>query len=115
MFAFRFIFVIAMALGVSTAFAQTKEPPKASKADVQKLVDEIKGDQAKMQAYCTMQAMEGDYQAAEQKQDQQKLAELDGKLDQITKTLGDNYDRIISSELDDESAALLDNLGSTCK
>lgn len=112
---FRSACVMAMSVAASSAFAQSKEPPKASTADVEKVVVEIKGDAAKMQAYCTMQSLESHYQAAEQTKDEQKLAELDDKLEQASKTLGENFDRIVSSELDDESAGLLEDLAKTCK
>jgi hypothetical protein len=52
----KFVAVIAVLTAVTAtpAFAQGQATPKASKADVQKLVDGIKGDNTKLAQFCEM-------------------------------------------------------------
>jgi hypothetical protein len=89
--------------------------PKASKAEVDRLVTTIKGDPAKLRNYCTIVKLQGEYQQADEQKNEQKLKELDAKMDAAAKTIGPEFDRIMSAELDDASAKSLDDLSSICK
>ncbi len=115
----KFVAAIAVlaSLTAAPAFAQDKEkaPPKASKAEVQKLVDSIKGDKAKMTQFCDIIKLQTEYQAAAEKKDDKKLEDLDKKMEEGSKKLGPDFDRITSSDIDDDSAALLDGLSKSCK
>jgi hypothetical protein len=113
----KFVAAIAVlaAFAAAPAFAQDKAPAKASKADVQKLVDSIKADKGKMTQFCDLMKLQGEYQAAAEKKDDKKLEDLDKKMEEDSKKIGPDFDKVTSSELDDESAALLDNLAKTCK
>ena len=62
--------VAVMAAFSAPAFAQDKAPPPASKADVQKLVDSIKGDKAKMTQFCEVMKLDEQAAAASEKNDQ---------------------------------------------
>jgi Skp family chaperone for outer membrane proteins len=112
----KFVAAVAVFAVLSApAFAQDKAAPKASKADVQKLVDSIKGDKAKTAQFCSIMKLQGEYQAAAEKKDDKKLEALDKQMEDESKKLGPDFDKVTSSEIDDESAALLDDLSKTCK
>jgi hypothetical protein len=100
---------------VTPAFAQNQDAPvpKASKADVQKLVDSFKNDKAKMAQFCNLRKLYAQYSTVGEK-DQKKLDELDKAEGEATAKLGPDFEKITSSELDDESASLLDSLVSFC-
>jgi hypothetical protein len=113
----KFVAAIAVlaAFTATFAFAQDKTPPKASKADVQKLVDSIKGDKTKMANFCDVMKLQGQYSAAAEKKDEKALEALDKQMEEGAKKIGPDFDKVTSSELDDASAALLDDLAKTCK
>jgi hypothetical protein len=112
----KFVAGLAVLAALSApAFAQDKAPPKASKADVQKLVDGIKADKAKSAQFCDIMKLQTQYQAAAEKKDDKQLEALDKQMEDASKKLGPDFDKVTSSEIDDESAALLDDLAKTCK
>ncbi|HZV21742.1 MAG TPA: hypothetical protein VE986_09390 [Hyphomicrobiales bacterium] len=97
------------------AFAQQQgQPPKASKAEVQKVVDSIKADKAKLAQFCAITKIQEQYSAAAEKKDEKKLQDLDKQMEEAAKKLGPDFERVTSSELDDESANLLDTLAKSC-
>jgi hypothetical protein len=101
-------------LAATPALAQDQgAAPKASKADVQKLVDSIKGDKAKTAQFCELRKLHAQYNTVGEK-DEKKLAELDKAEEAATQKLGPDFEKIITSEIDDESTALLDGLGNSC-
>lgn len=110
---------IVAAIAVFAAFAGTsasaQTQPKVGKAEVQKLVDSIKADKAKMAQFCDVMKLQGQYQAAAEKKDEKALEALDKQMEESAKKIGSDFDRITSSEMDDASAALLDDLAKTCK
>ena len=112
----RFLAVIAAVTALSApAFAQDKAPPKASKAEVEKLVTSIKNDNAKFALFCELQKVQSGYQAFADKKDDPKLDELDKKMEDLTNKLGPDFVEIGGAELDDEGEALFDNLAKACK
>jgi len=112
----KFVAAVAIFAAFSLpAFAQDKAAPKASKADVQKLVDGIKGDKTKLSQFCDIMKLQGQYQAAAEKKDEKALEALDKQMEDASKKMGPDFDKVTSSEIDDESAALLDDLAKSCK
>jgi hypothetical protein len=112
----KFVAAVAVFAVLSVpAFAQDKPAAKASKADVQKLVDSIKADKTKTAQFCDIMKLQGQYQTAAEKKDEKQLEALDKQMEDASKKLGPDFDRVTSSEIDDESAALLDDLSKTCK
>ncbi len=106
----RFVAAIAVcaAFAATSAFAQQKAPadepaaPKASKADVQKLVDSIKADKAKTTQFCALMKLQDQYTAAAEKKDEKKLEALDKQMEEGAKKIGPDFDKVTQSELDDE-------------
>jgi 3-oxoacyl-ACP reductase-like protein len=107
---------ILAGLSVTPASAQSPAPAKASKADVQKLVGSIKGNQAKFTAYCAFSKLQEQGNAlAEKNPNDPKLKALGGQLDASANKVGPDFVKIIASDLDDASGALLDDLSKSCK
>jgi hypothetical protein len=102
-------------LAITPALAQDKDAPipKASKAEVQKLVDSLKNDKGKMTQFCELRKIHAQYNALGEK-DEKKAEELDKAEEEATKKLGPDFERIASSEIDDESTALLEGLANSC-
>jgi hypothetical protein len=115
-------FAVCAAFAVTPALAQQKAPaaekeqaaPKASKAEVQKLVDGIKADKAKTKQFCDLAKLQDSYAAAAEKKDDKKLDALDKEMEDGAKKLGADFERIMQSQLDDESTALIDGLATSC-
>jgi len=93
---------------------QEQAPPKASKAEVQKLVDGIKADKSKMSQFCNLMKLQDQYTAAAEKKDEKKLEALDKQMEEGAKKIGPDFDRITQSELDEEATNLLDGLANSC-
>jgi hypothetical protein len=118
---------LAYAITVLTAFASTpilaqqqpqQQPniPKASKADVQKVVSAIKADNAKMAAFCQSWKLDAQSNAiAEKNPNDPKLESLGKQIDDANKKVGPEFERIIYAQLDESSGALLDDLAKSCK
>jgi len=84
---------------------KASQSPKASKpakdskgskeltkeTDVQKVVKVISGDRAKMGTYCDIGKLGDQIQAAEQKNDMQKIDELNQKMNELATKLGPEY------------------------
>ena|SRR5215475_1252407 len=113
----KFVAAIAVlaALSAGPAIAQDKPAAKVSKADVQKLVDSIKADNTKMTQFCALMKLESESQAAADKKDEKKLEELDKKMEEAAKKLGGDFEKVTSSDMDEDSAGLLEGLAKTCK
>ena len=113
----QFVAAIAVltAVTATVAFAQGQPEPKASKAEVQKLVGSLKSDKAKLAQFCEITKLEVQAGALAQKnQNDPKLEGLGKQMDDIAAKLGPDYERIINSDLDDASAALFDDLSKSC-
>ncbi len=112
------------AFAATSAIAQQKAPPappqqeqaapKASKAEVQKLVESIKADKAKMGQFCNLMKLQDQYTAAAEKKDEKKLEALDKQMEEGAKKMGPDFDRITQSELDEDATKLLDGLATGC-
>ncbi len=121
-------FVAAAALLFATpVFAQTPPPapaagPKPTKAEVQKLVDGIKGDTTKLGQYCGMMKLYDEAAQAEEKKDTKKVEDLQKQADESGKKLGADYEKVMaglqqvdpSTPEGQELSAVLDVLDNSC-
>jgi len=113
----KFVAAVAVVTAITTtvAFAQGQTAPKASKADVQKLVGGIKSDKAKLAQFCEITKLEVQAGALAQKnQNDPKLEAIGKQMDDIAAKIGPDYEKIINSDLDDASSALFDDLSKSC-
>jgi hypothetical protein len=111
---FKFAAVIAAAALSVSAFAQDKAPPKASAAEVRKLVDRIKNDKKKFSQYCELLKVQEGYQMFVERQNDPRLKDLDKRMEELTKALGPDFARIAGADLDEEGDALFMGLGQSC-
>jgi hypothetical protein len=127
--------VLAITAMPVCAQAQAPSPPKPSKpakaapaapvtiaAAAQKVVKTISGDKAKTQTYCDIGKLGSQIEDAEQKQDMNKIDELNKKMDEMATRLGSEYVALIN-RLDDidpnskealEIGSALQNLDKLC-
>lgn len=113
--------VIAIAAVPVCALAQGN-PPKASKADVQKVVAMISADKAKTKTYCDMTKMGEQIEAADQAKDTKKVDALSKQMDEMGQKLGPEYVALMDGlqDVDPNSkdgkdiAAMLDGLDKLC-
>ena len=78
----KFVYAIAVLIAVSASDAFAQAAPKASKAEVQKLVDSIKSDKAKFAQSCDNAKLVNQASAlAEKNQNDPKLEALDCRED----------------------------------
>jgi hypothetical protein len=107
----------------ATAYAQQNQPPAPpppTLADVQKLVQTISADKAKVQIYCQLDKL---YQQAATITDQKKQEALGTQIDALEQKLGPDYAKFEEStaSLDPNSAlgkqiqAAFDPLEKQCK
>jgi hypothetical protein len=96
-----FITVLAAtpAFGQAQKGAPPANAPKPTMADVQKVVQTISGDKAKMQAYCDMSKLDQQMAKLDEKKDAKALESLGQKADDLGQKLGPEY------------ATLMDGLG----
>ncbi|MDX2264462.1 MAG: hypothetical protein NW215_05785 [Hyphomicrobiales bacterium] len=88
------------------AFAQGgAAAPSVKPADVAKVAASIKGDAAKLKAYCEMQDLYNQSYEAGEKKDDKKAEELANKADELGKSLGADYEKIMvaGADIDPES------------
>jgi hypothetical protein len=109
------------------AYAQQKGPaanaPKPTPADVQKLVQSIGGDKAKLKTYCDIGKLQEQMEQAEQKKDSKTVEALGTKADNLAKQLGPDYEKVMAGldQIDPSSAegkrytALFQPLFNQCK
>jgi hypothetical protein len=96
--------ILAIASMPFCAQAQAPTPPKPSKpaktapaapvttaAAAQKVVKTISGDKAKAQTYCDIGKLGSQIEDAEQKQDMNKIDELNKKMGEMATKLGPEY------------------------
>ncbi len=111
-------FVAALAVcasfALTPALAEQEAPaPKASKAEVQKLLDDIKADKSKLKQFCDLSSLQDQYEAAAKKLDEKKLDALDKQMEEGAKKMGADFERIMQ-QLDDETSALAYDLAKGC-
>jgi hypothetical protein len=112
---FTVIALMAAFAPMSALSQQQPSAPKASKADVQKVIDSIKGDKSKMAAYCDSSKLDDQIEAiAAKNQNDPKLKSLYAQLAASNKKVGSDFQKIMDSELDQASGALLEDLAKSC-
>ena len=111
------------------AQAQQKPPvpaanmPKPTAADIQRLVQTISADKAKVKTYCDIGGLQDQMDQAEKKKDTKTLQALGAKVDELTKQLGPDYEKVMGGldQVDPNSAegkkftALFEPLFKQCK
>jgi hypothetical protein len=87
------------ALAISAlAHAQQGGPqhvPKPTKADAQNVVQMITSDKVKTEAYCDLTKLEGEVQAANQKNDTKTLEALSKQAEALVDKLGPEYYKLM--------------------
>jgi hypothetical protein len=111
------VLALLAALAPAPAFSQPQpNAPKANKADVQKVIDSIKADKAKLASYCNFVKLDDQLEAiASKNQKDPKLQSLGTQLTESIKKVGPDFEKIMNSELDQASADLLEGLGKSCQ
>jgi hypothetical protein len=97
--------------------------PKPTAADIQKLVQTIGADKAKLKTYCDIGALQDQMDQAEKKKDQKALQTLGAKADAMGKQLGPDYEKVMGGldQVDPNSAegkkftAMFEPLFKQCK
>ena len=93
--------IVALLCALPLAAAQAQQPPrppgapppgpKATKADVQKVVQIINADKAKLATYCKLAAIDEQMAKAAEAKDNKKLEDLGKQGDALQQTLGPEY------------------------
>jgi hypothetical protein len=88
---------VAILIAVVPVCAQAQSPsvPKVTKTDAQKVVKIVSGNKAKTQTYCDMAKLFNQIERAGEK-NIKKTAELNRKLDELTKKLGPEYAALVN-------------------
>ena len=109
------------------AYAQEDSPaaeaPKPTIADVQKLVQTISNDKAKLKVYCDMGKLQEQIDQADQKNDEQAFEALNAKGNSLLQQIGPEYVKMMAgldevdpgSEEGQRYAAVFDPLDKQCK
>ena len=93
--------IAAVALIAVSAIAQAQQGapppkvPKPSKADVQKVVQMIMADKAKVQAYCDLSKINDQMAEAQDKKDQKKMEALATQADALVQKIGPDYEKLM--------------------
>jgi hypothetical protein len=121
--------VAVAAIAAMPVLAQAQQkggPPPAAKpptkADVQKVLNQIKGDKAKLDTYCQIAKIGDQAQAAAEKKDQKKVEDLNKQAEALGQKLGPDYQKLMASmeDIDPESKegkdiiSVFDSLDATC-
>ena len=107
----KLVMAVSLCAGIPVvAYGQQNGPaanaPKPSMADVQKLVQSIGADQAKLKTYCDIGKLQDQMEQAEQKKDTKTVAALGAKADNLGKQLGPDYEKVMAGleQIDPSSA-----------
>ncbi|MFZ3350409.1 MAG: hypothetical protein WA268_06015 [Xanthobacteraceae bacterium] len=93
--------IAAVALIAVSAIAQAQQGapppkvPKPTKADVQKVVQMIMADKAKVQAYCELSKINDQMAEAQDKKDQKKMEALATQADALVQKIGPDYEKLM--------------------
>ena len=118
--------VAVFLIGAAPVCAQAqgnKAPPKATKADAERVVKIISGDKAKSQQYCELAKLDDQIGEAESKKDTKKVDALTQQLSAMEQKLGPEYMSFMDGvqQVDPNSAegkeitSVLDALDRLCK
>jgi hypothetical protein len=93
-----FVAVAILVTASIAAFATVDEPEDQAAPtieDVQKLVQTISGDEAKLKAYCELGALYGEVERAEERNDMKLRDALGVKIDSLEQQIGPDYRRVV--------------------
>jgi hypothetical protein len=122
----RFVAAIMLVVTSGLALAQQGGPPpsgpKPTKADVQKVVQIISGDKAKTQAYCDLNNVYDQMQAADEKKDTKTVQALGKQANALEAKLGPEYSKLVErlEQVDPDSsegkefASILSDMDKLC-
>ena len=86
----------------AVAYAQQNQPPAPpppTLADVQKLVQTISADKAKLQIYCQLAKLNDQIAAADQKKDTKTMQTLSKQIDALEQKMGPDYAKLMDGLL----------------
>jgi 5'-3' exonuclease len=86
-----FVAILLIAAVPAYAQAQTRNIPKVTKGDAQKVVKIISGDKSKTQTYCEINKVSDQMNEAYGKNDKKTVDELSQKIERLEKILGPEY------------------------
>src|SRR5262249_36165521 len=88
----KWLLMVGILIPTAPLFAQGQRPnPAKLKADAQRIVSIISGDEAKTQAYCEVSDTAKQIVQAGQQKDNEKIEKLADKLREQQKNLGSEY------------------------
>jgi hypothetical protein len=104
-----FVAVTILVTATIAAFATVDEPENQASStieDVQKLVQTISGDEAKLKAYCELGALYEEVERAEERNDMKLRDALGVKIESLEQQIGPDYSRVMDGlrEVDPSSA-----------
>jgi wobble nucleotide-excising tRNase len=86
-----FVAILLIAAVPAYAQAQTRNAPKVTKGDAQKVLKIIRSDKAKIQTYCEINKVSDQMNEAYGKNDKKTVDELSQKIERLEKILGPEY------------------------
>jgi hypothetical protein len=119
--------ITILATAPIVALAQTDDPtnaaPKPTVEDLQKLVQTIANDEAKLKVYCEIGKLQGEVDKALENNDEKAFDAIVGKLDELVPQIGPDYKKAMDglAEVDPNSdegqkfTAVLEPLHKQCK
>jgi hypothetical protein len=118
----KFIVAVLAIAAIPTCALAQGAPPKATKADAQKVVNMISSDKAKTKTYCDIAKLGDQIGEADAKKDTKKVDELSKQMDDMGAKLGPEYIALMDSLQDVDPAskdgkeigAVLDGLDKLC-
>jgi hypothetical protein len=93
----RRLIVAILIISTAPLYAQAQSDPANLKADAQRVVSIISGDEAKTRAYCEAKDTADQIFQAGQRKDSDKVRQLAGKLTEQSKNLGSEYLALMGS------------------
>jgi len=123
----KIVCALALLLGALPFCAEAQQPPpagpKPSKADVQKVVQLIRADAAKLATYCKLAAIDEQMAKAGEANDSAKLDQLSKEAEELQKTMGPEFLQLVAGldEVDPQSKdgedllSLFDPLDKQCE
>ena len=97
----RLLIVGVLLLSTASLCAQAQRPNATKlKADTQKVVSDIRGDKAKIKAYCQINSLGAQMVEAAQEKDSEKAEALFQRVDDLEKQLGPQYHALFDALYD---------------
>jgi molybdopterin converting factor small subunit len=97
----RLLIVGVLLLSTASLCAQAQRPNATKlKADAQKVVSDIRGDKAKIKAYCQINSLGAQMVEAAQEKDSEKAEALFQRVDDLEKQLGPQYHALFDALYD---------------